>query len=47
MSIPNKGQRKIRPTHPSEMLREDFLPDYGLTVSCTAAQFSALAALSS
>ncbi len=33
MSIVNKGQRKIRPTHPGEMLREDFLPDYGLTVS--------------
>jgi antitoxin HigA-1 len=33
MSIPYKGQRKIRPTHPGEMLREDFLPDYGLTVS--------------
>jgi addiction module HigA family antidote len=33
MSIPNPGQRKIRPTHPGEMLREDFLPDYGLTIS--------------
>jgi addiction module HigA family antidote len=33
MSIPNTGQRKIRPTHPGEMLREDFLEDYGLTVS--------------
>ena len=33
MSIQNTGQRKIRPTHPGEMLREDFLPDYGLTVS--------------
>lgn len=33
MSIPNKGARKVRPTHPGEMLREDFLPDYGLTVS--------------
>lgn len=22
-----------RPTHPGEMLREDFLPDYGLTTS--------------
>jgi addiction module HigA family antidote len=32
MSIPNKRERKIRPTHPGEMLREDFLPDYGLTV---------------
>lgn len=33
MSIPNAGQRKIRPSHPGDMLREDFLPDYGLTVS--------------
>ena len=33
MNIPNTGQRKIRPTHPGEMLREDFVPDYGLTVS--------------
>jgi antitoxin HigA-1 len=33
MSIPNTGERAIRPTHPGEMLREDFLPDYGLTVS--------------
>ncbi len=33
MSIPNAGQKKIRPTHPGAMLREDFLPDYGLTVS--------------
>ena len=33
MSIPNTRERKIRPTHPGEMLREDFLPDYGLTVS--------------
>ena len=33
MSIPNTGNRKVRPTHPGEMLREDFLPDYGLTVA--------------
>jgi len=33
MSIQNKGPRKIRPTHPGEMLREDFMPDYGLCVS--------------
>ncbi len=32
MSIPNTGM-KHRPTHPGEMLREDFLSDYGLTVS--------------
>jgi addiction module HigA family antidote len=36
MSIRNTGKRKIRPTHPGEMLREDFLPDYGLTVSSLA-----------
>ncbi len=33
MSIANTGKRRVRPTHPGEMLREDFLPDYGLTVS--------------
>lgn len=36
MSIPNTSERKVRPTHPGEMLREDFLPDYGLTVSSLA-----------
>ncbi|MEW5995689.1 MAG: HigA family addiction module antitoxin [Candidatus Zixiibacteriota bacterium] len=36
MSIPNTRERKIRPTHPGEMLREDFLPDYGLTASSLA-----------
>lgn len=33
MSIPNAGRRKIRPTHPVEMLREDLLPEYDLTVT--------------
>lgn len=33
MSIPNTIGLKRRPTHPGEMLREDFLPDYGLSVS--------------
>lgn len=33
MSLPNKRARKVRPTHPGVMLREDFLPEYGLTVS--------------
>jgi len=33
MSIENRGGMKRRPTHPGEMLREDFLPDFGLTVS--------------
>lgn len=36
MSIPNRRKRAIRPTHPGEMLREDFLPDYGLTVASLA-----------
>ena len=35
MSIANAGIRR-RPTHPGEMLREDFLPDYNLTVSALA-----------
>ncbi len=33
MSIPNTTKMKRRPTHPGEMLREDYLPDYGLSVS--------------
>ena len=36
MSIRNNRARKVRPIHPGEMLREDFLPDYGLTVSSFA-----------
>ena len=28
-----KTRKTVRPIHPGEMLREDFLPDYGLTVS--------------
>ena len=33
MSIPNRRKMKRRPTHPGEVLREDFIPDYDLTVS--------------
>jgi len=33
MSIANNRPMTRRPTHPGEMLREDFLPDFGLTVS--------------
>jgi len=33
MSIPNTRPLRRRPTHPGEMLREDFLPDYALTVA--------------
>ena len=36
MAIPNTNKREIPPTHPGEMLREDFMPDYGLTVSSLA-----------
>jgi addiction module HigA family antidote len=33
MTIPNSRVMTRRPTHPGEMLREDFLPDYGLSVA--------------
>ncbi len=33
MAIPNTREMTRRPTHPGEMLREDFLPDYGLSVA--------------
>jgi addiction module HigA family antidote len=33
MSIANTSGIKRRPTHPGEMLREDFLPDYDLSVT--------------
>jgi addiction module HigA family antidote len=33
VSVPNTRHMKRRPTHPGEMLREDFMPDYGLTVA--------------
>jgi addiction module HigA family antidote len=33
MGIPNNEERTARPTHPGEMLREDFMPDYDLTVA--------------
>ena len=36
MPIGNDTQRQVAPTHPGEMLREDFMPDYGLTVSSLA-----------
>ncbi|MCP4357252.1 MAG: HigA family addiction module antidote protein [Chloroflexi bacterium] len=36
MSIPDTIEMKRRPTHPGEMLREDFLPDYELTASSLA-----------
>ena len=36
MSIANNRLMKRRPTHPGEMLREDFLPDFGLTATSLA-----------
>ena len=33
MSIKNINPREIAPTHPGEMLREDFMPDYNLTTT--------------
>jgi addiction module HigA family antidote len=36
MAIVNMEMRTIKPTHPGEMLREDFMPDYGLTVASLA-----------
>ena len=33
MATENTGNLKRKPTHPGEMLREDFMPDYGLTVA--------------
>lgn len=36
MGIMNREARQIPPTHPGEMLREDFLTDYGLTASTLA-----------
>ena len=33
MSIQNTKQREIAPTHPGEMLREDFMTDYNLTTT--------------
>jgi antitoxin HigA-1 len=36
MAIPNTSKRKIRPTHPGEILREDFMPDYDLNTTSMA-----------
>lgn len=37
MSIPNDGRRLVRPPHPGEHLREEFMPDSGFTVASFAA----------
>ena len=31
MSIINADKRRMKPTHPGEMLREDFLPEFNLS----------------
>ena len=36
MGIKYNGKRLIKPTHPGEMLREDFMSDYGLTITILA-----------
>lgn len=36
MSIKYDGKRKVKPTHPGEMLKEDFMPDYNLNVASLA-----------
>lgn len=36
MSIPNAMSLDRRPVHPGEILREDFMPDFGLSVSALA-----------
>jgi addiction module HigA family antidote len=36
MAIPNTKKREIPPTHPGEMLKEDFIADYKLTTSSLA-----------
>lgn len=33
MAITRSRARTVRPIHPGEMLREDFLPDYGVTAA--------------
>jgi addiction module HigA family antidote len=36
MAITNRVKREIPPTHPGEVLREDFMPDYKLTTASLA-----------
>ena len=36
MSIPNTKKRNVSPSHPGEMLKEDFMPDFGLNVTSLA-----------
>ncbi len=36
MTITNTTKRELPPTHPGEMLREDFMPDFGLNATSMA-----------
>lgn len=36
MSIANTGEQHVRPTHAGEFLREEFLPEYGLSAAALA-----------
>lgn len=36
MAIPNTTQREMRPTHPGKIMRDDFMPDYGLNTGSLA-----------
>ena len=36
MAIQNTIKREVPPTHPGEMLREDFMPDYDLNATSMA-----------
>lgn len=36
MAIPNTIKRETPPTHPGEILRENFMPDFGLTTASSA-----------
>ncbi len=40
MTLINDEIRHIKPTHPGEMLREDFMLDYGLTAAMLAEKIS-------
>ena len=36
MAISNTAKRELRPTHPGEMLKEDFMSDFNLTAASMA-----------
>ncbi|HUI44837.1 MAG TPA: HigA family addiction module antitoxin [Nitrospirota bacterium] len=36
MTIANREVRTVKPIHPGEILREDFMPDYGLKAASLA-----------